>query len=403
MSEYSQFWAALRAQYGDAMSIYKHTGLLAPIAGGAKGYNETADLLLRTVDGVSMEELYNEITASLNLLNAQRSPLIQRLVFNVDRPYEEVAQIEGDEFEEADEFGQPKGIRLGVPWNMGFPLKYFDLGIRYTFRFLGRATAAQIRALNNSALEADQRLIFKTVLDRVFSDVSTPVTLEDTGTTTTSYPFYNGHKADLPVAPPTWKTYSHTVTHKHYLASGAAAVVSGDLDEMEDHIHHHGYTEGTDLILLVNRAEANVIATFRVADGDRWDFIPKAGISMFGSLIGNLSTDDTGLSSYPGFIGKYGRISVVEEDYVPPKYMVLIASGGKFAERNPIGLREHENAPLRGLKLIPQFERYPLRESFYHHALGAGVRHMGAGVVMFVDAGSDYVVPTLSYAGQGGR
>lgn len=403
MSQYEQFWKGLIEQYGDWRSIYKHTGLLVPIAGGAKGYNETADLLIRTVDGVPLEDLYNEIIATLRMLNAQRSPLIQRLVFQVNEPYEEVSQIIGDEFEEADEFGQPKGIRLGVPWNMGYPLKYFDLGIRYTFRFLGRAKAAQIRALNNSALEADQRLIFKTVLDRVFDDRTTTVTLEDTNTTTNSYPFYNGHVGNLPAVPPSWKTYNHTNTHTHYVASGGATVDSGDLDAMEDHIHHHGYTEGTDLILLANREQANKIVTFRQANGDRWDFIPKAGISMFGSLIGSQPTDDTGLSVYPGFLGKYGRISVVEEDYVPPKYMVLFASGGRFAERNPVGLREHENEPLRGLKLIPQFERYPLREAFYHHALGAGVRHMGAGVVMFVDAGSTYTRPTLSYQGQGGR
>jgi hypothetical protein len=82
--------------------------------------------------------------------------------------------------------------------------------------------------------------------------------------------------------------------------------------------------------------------------------------------------------------------------------MVMFVSGGKFAGTNPVGLREHENAALRGLKLIPQFERYPLRESFYHHALGAGVRHPAAGVVMKITAGA-YDIPALEFQGPGGR
>src|SRR5580765_1987570 len=129
-----QMRALLASFGGDAFKFYKATGILLPIAGGAKGYNETADLLTRTVDGVPLNDLYDEITASLAILNAQRSPLIAALTFPVDKPYEQVMQIIGDEFEEADEFGQPKGIRLGAPWNMGYDLKYFYLGIRYTFR-----------------------------------------------------------------------------------------------------------------------------------------------------------------------------------------------------------------------------------------------------------------------------
>jgi hypothetical protein len=104
---------------------------------------------------------------------------------------------------------------------------------------------------------------------------------------------------------------------------------------------------------------------------------------------------------YPGFIGTYGEINIVVEDYVPSGYMFMFASGGLRADRNPVGIREHESQDLRGLKLIPQFERYPLREAFYHHALGSGVRHPGAGVVMKINGA--YTIPTLSLAGPGGR
>jgi hypothetical protein len=372
----------------------------------AKGYNETADLLTVTVDGVPLDDLYQEIIDSLNILNAQRSPLIERLSWKVENPFEQVMQIIGDEFEEADEFGQPKGIRLGAPWNMGYDLKYFDLGIRYTFRFLGRAPAKEIRALNNSALEADQRLQFKTLLTRIFDNTTTSATLERSGAVVNVYPFYNGDSTALPVAPPAWKTYSHTTTHTHYLTSGNTAITSVNVDSMYDHIHHHGYTQGADVFMLVNRTEAKIIRAFRAASGAQFDFIPAVGTpdaTYRGTLVGNLPGVPAGaLQTFPGFIGVYGPVNVIEEDYIPAGWTVMFTSNGKFADRNPVGLREHENPGLRGLKLIPQFERYPLRESFYHHAIGSGVRHPGAGVVMKIVSGS-YTIPTLSLQGQGGR
>lgn len=390
---------------GDAWKMYKATGIMLPIAGGADGYNETADVLTRTVDGVPFEQLYAEIVDALALINANRSPLIERLTFPVTSPFEEIMPITEEDFEEADEYAQPVGIRLGRPWNMGFDMRYYDLGIRYTFRFLGRARSGQIRALLATAVEADRRLIATKILQQLFQNTNKAATLEDTGTAVTVYPLYNGDVTALPVAPPAWKSYSHTTTHTHFLASGAATANSGDLDEMFDHIYHHGHVEGAELLLFVNRQEAKIIRKFKVPTDD-YDFIPAVGVpgsTFLGTMVGTLASPPSdGLATFPGFIGNYGPWSVIQEDYIPAGYMVGLASGGKYSIRNPIGLREHENEQLRGLKIIPQFERYPLRESFYHHALGTGVRYPGSGVVMKVTA-STYTVPSVSISGPGGR
>jgi len=249
----------------------------------------------------------------------------------------------------------------------------------------------------------------KTILERIFRNVTDSATLESSGRVVSVYPFYNGDQTALPVAPPDWKTYAHTTSHTHYLTSGATTIVSADLDEGYDHIHHHGYTQGgASVFVLVNRQESKVIRTFRVADGDAYDFIPALGTpgsTFLGTIVGSLP--GTGApagapSVFPGVVGYYGNMAIIEEDYTPAGYYVMIASGGLFNDRNPVGIREHENASLRGLKLIPQFERYPLREAFYHHAIGAGVRHPAAGVVMQMTA-SSYSVPALSLNGQGGR
>jgi hypothetical protein len=309
------FWEDLVRTYGgDYRKIYKATGLLPPVSGGAgpgpEGYNETADILTRTVDGVDLNELYEEVMATLRILNAQCAPLIEWLTFPVTEPFEEIMPAVTEDFEEADEFGQPVGIRLGPPWNMGYDLKYFDLGIRYTFRYLGRAPAKQIRALNNTALDADQRLLLKTVLTQLFNNTNRTATLESTGTVVTVRPFYNGTVTALPVAPPSWKSYVHTTTHMHYLSSGAATVTFGDLDEMYDHIYHHGYVaSGVELFLLVPRKNAKTIRTFRVAGGATYDFFPVVGsveARMFGTLSGALPSVASSMGS-PGTSETMGR------------------------------------------------------------------------------------------------
>lgn len=387
--------------------LFNKTGILMPFSGGAEeGYNEVADLPTQTVDGVDFNALWDEIQASIRQLNETRRPLISRLSFNVTDDVERVPQAGGQsDFEEADEFGQPRGIRTKIAyWNMGFNMKYYDLGIRFTFRYLGTATAQDVRRLNNEALEASNRLIYKTVLGRAFRNITDVHTLEDTGQAVNVYGFYNGSN---PVAPPQWNYTVHNTSHNHFLVSGAATVDSGDLDEMETHIRHHGYADGADLVLLANSQETATISKFRVAAGAKWDFIPAANAPAFildGQIVGQApARPDGGVGELRGFIGKYGRINVLENDLIPPGYLFMFASGGQFADRNPIGVRQHPHEGLRGLKLIPAYERYPLRESYYHQTIGSGIRHRGAGVIMQVKASGTYEIPDLSLGAPGGR
>jgi hypothetical protein len=250
-------------------------------------------------------------------------------------------------------------------------------------------------------------------LTQVFTNQTRVATLEDTGTVVNVYPFYNGDQTVLPVAPPSWKSYAHTNTHTHYLVSGGATVTFGDLDEMYDHIYHHGYIgRGSQVFLIASRTVCKTIRTFRVATGATYDFLPvtgSVGSVFYGQLVGQLPGTVNPLAGFPGHIGDYGDIHIIEEDLVPQSpnnYMVMWVSGGPQDDGNPIGLREHDNAALRGLKLIPQFERYPLRESFYHHALGSGTRYPGKGVVMQIKASGSYEIPDLTAtlaAGPGGR
>lgn len=367
-------------------------GILSKLAGRDRGYNSEGVILTQTVDGRSLNEIWDEFQRTLDMNNQSRTALVNALTFNVQQPIEDVPQISGDDFEEASEYGEPKGITGGSYFSIGYDFKWYDLAIRYTWKYLAEATAAQVESLNNMAIEADNRLVFVKVLRAIFNNVNRTANIRQQSVTV--YPFYNNDGT----VPPRYKNTTHAGTHTHYLASGAATVDPGDLADMEEHLVHHGYgrQNGSTLVLLCNRAQVTTIRTFRVATGAAFDFVPVVGSPPWllptntGGVVGQ--TPPSQVQGLP-VAGQYGPWLIVEEDYIPAGYMVGLATGGENNATNPVGIREHQNTGLRGLQLVKGRDGdYPLIDSFYRRGFGTGVRHRGAGVVMQITAGA-FTIP----------
>lgn len=357
----------------------------------ARGYNTGGDVLTQTVDGRNLSELFTEFQQSLSFWNTKRQLIVDLLTFPVSAPIEDVPQGVTEDFEEASEFGVPKGISGFNYFSLGYDFKWYDLAIRYTWKFLVDATAAQVENLNAMALEADNRLVFQKVLRAVFNNVNRTTTIR--GQNYTVYPFYNNDGT----VPPVYKGTTHLSTHNHYITSGTPAIQSADLDEMEEHLVHHGYGKqnGGTLVLMVNRTEGNVIRQFRVATGASYDFIPAQGAPAF-LLPGMGIEGGRPASSFRGMdvIGSYGPWTVIQEDYIPTKYVLAFSTGGENGASNPVGIREHANSSARGLQLVKGAQAdYPLIDSYYRRGFGTGVRHRGAGIVMEITTDATYDIP----------
>lgn len=361
--------------------------------GSDGGTNERADIVTQTLDGTDLNAMWDEFQATLDIWNRDRSALMNLLTFPVQNPVESILLPGGDDFEEASEYGEPVGMRTRQPrQTLGYSFKWYDLAIRYTWMFLAESTTAQVEALNNAAIEADNRLLFNQVLRRLFRTQSEIANINDQPVNV--YPFYNGDGT----VPPPYKNNTFAGTHTHFLASGAATIDAGDLDDMEEHLRHHGYTPqaGYQYVLLVNRQEAQVIRRMRVSGGATYDFVPDNDGSGAIILEGQVINRPTG--TVPGQIGTVGPWHVVEEEYIPAGYVVGFVTGGDRNFSNPIGVREHANTQLRGLRLVKGRDNdYPLVDSFYQHGFGTGVRHRGGGVVMQITINASYT-PPAAYA-----
>ena len=359
----------------------------------ARGYNSTGDIRY-TSDGRDLNEIYNEFQETIRIANAERQRLIDLVTFSVTNPVEEVAQFGSEDFEEASEYGVPKGVRPAPEvLSLGYTFKWYDLAARYTWQFLADASTAQVEANHAMALDADNRLLFREVMKTLFRDTNRNADIR--GQNFNVYAFWN---ADGTVPPP-YKSNTFDGTHTHYRVTGAATVASADLDEVINDFKSHGYgpENGTTMFSMVNVAQADVIRGFRVSTGAKYDFIPAQGqpgllLPQSYELVGQGQVSST----FRGMnvIGSYGPLLIIEEDYVPAGYLVHLASGGTQNLQNPVGLREHANAGLRGLRLVKGRDvDYPLIDSYYVRGFGTGIRQRGAGLIQQVKASGSYEIP----------
>lgn len=373
-------------------------GMFAPIAGGAQGFNVEADVITTTTDGRDLNDMWNEFAQVLDVYNSRRQAMIDLLTFPVTNVIEDVMQAGSDDFEEASEFGVPKGIRGTLSYfSMAYDFKWYDVATRFTWKYLAEASAAQVASVHAAALEADNRLVFKKVMQTLFSNVNRAATINKQNYTV--YALYNGDGT----VPPEYKGIVHDGTHTHYLSSGAALVDSGDLELQIEHLRHHGYSasNGTQLITLVNPAEAVEIRKFRANTTNNnaavalYDFIPATNqpALIVPNANGLLGSQPGGTYQGMNVIGSYGNALIIEEDYIPAGYMVTIGTGGEGNLQNPIGIREHARAELRGLRQIAGDKaNYPLINSYYSRGFGTGIRQRGGAVVTRISAAA-YAIP----------
>jgi hypothetical protein len=360
----------------------------------ARGYNSSGDVLTTTADGTDLNRLWRDLQDVLKGYNDQRGSLVSLLSFKTINPADLVLQsFTGGDFEDASEYGQPVGIRPTVDGSLvGYPFKWRDLAGRMTWQFLADATREQVDAITNAAVEADGKQCFLHVMSALFDP--TPRTTKEGNT---AFPLWN---ADGNV-PPAHADDTFTGSHTHYVTTSNASLTQVSVDALMELPREHGYGEDGSrgqLLLLVNRQQANVIRGFRstAAGGNgSYDFIPGEGAPprlTSEAVVGSTPPAKIGNQT---LIGAYGPAWVAENSLIPKGYVLCVVSDGDNSQFNPVGFREHASTDLRGLRTIKgPVPSYPLVDSFWVRGFGTGVRHRGAAAVLQVTASATYTAPS---------
>ena len=399
---------SIEGRDGKTLVDLRELGLFSAILGSRRsGYHTEADLVSVTSDGIDLNAMWAEFQATLAIFNERRARLVGILTYPVTQLIERVPQVGDTEFELASEFGVPQSARVTLDYfEMAYDFTDYDLATRYTWKYLRDADARQVGAVHEAILGADSRLIFRKVMEALFDNRNRIADIR--GQNYSVYALYNGDGT----IPPTYKSNVFAGTHTHYLTSASALVDSGDLEEMIEHIAHHGYgsDRGTTFVFMMGRSVAQQVRKFRAGAVNNntvtanYDFIPAATEP---TLI--VPNSDGLLGSRPPatwnglrVFGSYANALLIEEDYIPLDYLLCLGSGGEGDLQNPVGLREHANVDYRGLRLLPgNQQRYPLVDSYYSRGFGSGIRQRAGAVIMQFNNAGVYA-PPVGYTRGGG-
>lgn len=396
---------ALRAKKGMELVDYRSLGIIPGVFGGDRGIHAAGDIVTTTADGVNLNDLWNAYQEGLQAFNNLRDPVVSLLTRRTTLESEPWFQAGSQAaFEEASEYGEPVGHRpTQTSKFQGYTFKWYDMAARFTWMFLANAPANQVDATAAMATEADNRNVFSLVMKTIFNNSRRT---NEKGTTV--YPFYSGVTGTDGDDPPDVGAVTFADGHNHFLTTNNAALLAASVEALYDTIAEHGYKaeSGYRHVLLVNKAQADYMRNWRsaanggtspVTGGGLYDFVPAQGTPSF-LTPDNLRITDASQppATFQGMtvVGQYGNWLIIQEDYIPAGYLVGFATGGPDNVENPVTLREHPNASLRGLRLVKgRTPDYPLIDSFYNRGIGTGIRTRGAGAVLQVVTGTTYSVP----------
>lgn len=369
-------------------------------ADGAGGAQTRGDVLVNQLaDGTDLSQVWVELGDTLEIYNEHRSALASLLSYDTINAADAVPQsVRSEHFEEATEFGVPSGVSDPSYLKLGYSFKDYDLALRCTWKYLRSATAEQLTSRITRAIEADNRLINGSILQRLFSNV---VYTNDFG-----HSVYGLWNADG-MKPPDYLGKTFDGTHTHYLATNSTTLDPIHVENGIRHIAEHGYgtTAAAQFVLLINPTdlEASELpswragVTFDTNKTPKWDFIPSSNAPAYISqenIHGAIPP-----AEYNGLqvTGSYGKAWIIESYFIPAGYVAIVATGGPGSESNPVGFREHTNPSYRGLRRIPgHWQGYPLQDSFLARGFGTGVRHRGAAVAIKIVASTTYAPPVIA-------
>lgn len=380
---------------------HRLAALLAPLHGGDHGYNDEGGVLVnRTADGVDLNQIWNEAAQALQLYNAERSKLSALVSFSTTAVADPIPQaVGGDHFEEASEYGVPKGIRSEPDaLLMGYDFRDYDMATRCTWKFLRDASAEQVQDTVNRAMEADNRKVTGSILRRLFDNTQGANEFQHP-----VYPLWTGLDG---MTPPPFAGQEFPAETSHMLASGAAALDPGDLLDLVDAVQSKGYgiSQGTRLLLLMHPHEAEIAATFRRGEESngvesKYDYIPSQTAPAYltpDNVVGQVAPGE--FAGLP-VAGSWGPAWIVPSYFLPLGYVACVATGGPNSTMNPVAFRQHTNPAYQGLRIIPgRDQRYPLQESFFARSFGTGIRHRGAAAVLQVTTANTYAPPTWAWS-----
>ncbi|WP_123029485.1 hypothetical protein [Mycolicibacterium stellerae] len=366
---------------------------------GRPGIQTKADAVKKTVDGISLNVVWEELKDVTAHYSERRSHLVSLLTHGTITAADPVPQsLTFERMDRATEFGVPKAVGTEPVLLMGKTLWDFDKATRFSWLAARDMTFDQIRYSWSRIMEADDSEIARQTFKRIFTPTE--------GVNEQGHRVFGLWNGTDSLGPLPYNGVTFPTNTSHYIPTQNATLDSQDVEDAIDMITTKGYglRAGSQILIVANTAQVKQISSWRAGVESRssgplalYSFIPSVAAPPY--LTDQRIVGSVAPAEYNGLAvtGSYGRGFVIEHPEIPAGYVLVVATGGPDSVDNVLGLREHPDAAWRGLRPLPgNYNGYPLIESFAQRTFGVGTRHRSAAVCLQVTAGSTYTAPSFA-------
>jgi hypothetical protein len=331
-----------------------------------------------TVAKFGEDRAFEAINESFTAHNALMSEMLDGFVEKTTDRLRRYGGPDTMAMEEMDEFGTPDAQKIGAGETVGFPMRFYGIGLQWTRLFFKNATPAELAAQVTAAQDADVKAVMREVKRAIFSaSAFANYTFVDRRTDHISLGvkgLINADSSDIPVAPD-GTTFDGT-SHTHYHFSDVAAMSATELTTLIEDVLEH-FLSG-EVEVYINRAQETAVSGLSGFTA----FMDARIIQASTTAMARGGLDMTNLTNRA--IGIFGPAVVWVKPWMPSGYVLVMHKGGQKV----LAMRTRE-AGGGNLELLFDNEQYPLRARAMGREFGIGVWNRVGGAALFIDAANN--------------
>jgi hypothetical protein len=283
--------------------------------------------------------------------------------------------------EELDEFGTPEAQKISAGVTVGFPCKYYGIGLQWTRLYFRSAMANELAAQATAAMDADVKMIQRDLKRALFypTNYSFVDRLHPKKLTLPVKALINADSSAIPLAPD--GASFNAATHTHYL--GTASFAAADLDAGISTVNEH-FLSGK-IQIFINIAQETAVRAFS-------GFTARLPVTVIGAITAQQTVGELDVWNVTNrCIGDYKGVEVWVKPWIPANYVLFLHSGNG----DKVLVRRSITGENSDLQLLFDLEEYPLRSKAMAREFGFGVWNRVAAACLQTN-NATYSAPTIN-------
>lgn len=283
--------------------------------------------------------------------------------------------------EELDEFGSPEAQKISAGVTVGFPCRYYGIGLQWTRLYFRSAMANELAAQATAAMDADVKMIQRDLKRAIFypTNYSFIDRLHPKKLTLPVKALINADSSAIPLAPD--GTSFNAATHTHYL--GTSSFAAADLDAGVATVNEH-FLSGK-IQIFINIAQETAVRAFT-------GFTARLPVTVIGAITAQQTVGELDVWNVTNrCIGDYKGVEVWVKPWIIANYVLFLHSGNG----DKVLVRRSITGENSDLQLLYDLEEYPLRSKAMAREFGFGVWNRVAAAALQIN-NATYTQPTIN-------